>query len=166
MQASVVEQQPGHFVGLRLVAPVDQVVDAQNQTRQTLLRRQFELSAILDPDIQIGVTLPNETEAQEDIVTSYLGFHVSQYKDVPSDMVAIELPGGRYAQCIYKGPLDCEEYENFYPAVAAWLEQQQLTPSNRNPWIEVYGRHNDWSNRSNPQNEVMALIPLGGPSFR
>ena len=165
MQASVVEQQPGHFVGIRLVASYDQLVEAQNQARLILLKRQYELSAILDPDIQIGVTLPNETEAQDDVVTSYLGFHVAQYKDVPSDMVAIELAGGRYAQCIYRGPLDGDEYENFYPSVAAWLEQQHLAPSNRDPWIEVYGRHNDWSNRADPKNEVMALIPLGGASY-
>jgi len=166
MQASLVERPLSHFVGIRFTAAYDDVDDAQVQTRKTLLARQFEIDGIVNPYIQMGVTRPNELESSEETVTSYLGFEVSAYKSVPSDLIALDLPAGRYAQFLYKGSLDADEFDAFYPSIFSWLQQQKLAPSQTDPWIEIYGTENDWDNRSDPNNEVTVLMPLGGPSFR
>jgi predicted transcriptional regulator YdeE len=166
MQASVIDRPLSHFVGLRVCATTDTVVDAQNSFRKTLLARQFEINGIVNAYQQLGVTRPNETEATDESVTTYLGFEVSAYKDVPQDMVCLELAPGRYGQFVFKGSLNSDEYDGFYPSIFGWLQQQSLAPSQTHPWIEVYGTENDWDNRSDPNNEVTVLLPLGGPSFR
>lgn len=162
MQASVVERPLAHFVGLKLTAPFETLVEVQNEARKSLLARQFEIDGVVDSYEQLGVTRPNETETTDDQVTTYIGFRVARYKDVPKDMVSIDLAGGRYAQILWKGPLDTEEFEAFYPLIFSWLKSQNLAPSQVAPWIEVYGKSNDWDNRSDPQNELTVLLPLGG----
>lgn len=151
-----------HFVGMRLSAPADSIVEVQNETRKTLLSRQYQIDGIVNAYEQYGVTRPNETESTDDSVTTYLGFQVSAYKSVPSDMVSMELPAGKYAQFLWKGSLDSDEFDNFYPSIFTWLQQQHLAPSQTNPWIEVYGTENDWDNRGDPNNELTVLMPLGG----
>ena len=169
MQATVIQRPPAHFVGLRISAPSDSLVDVQNQARKTLLSRQFEIDGIVNVYEQLGVTRPNEMESNEDQVTTYLGFQVSGYKNIPKDMVSIELAGGSYAQVMWKGSMDSDEFDNFYPSIFGWLQQQHLAPSTSDPWIEVYGKDNHWDDRANPQNELTVLLPLagsGGTTFR
>ena len=166
MQASVIERPLAHFVGIRFTAPYDSVDDVQCETRKTLLSRQYEINGIVNAYEQLGVTRPNEIETNEDVVTTYLGFLVNGYKDVPRDMVSIELPAGRYAQFLWKGALDSDEFDSFYPSIFAWLQQQHMAPSQTDPWIEIYGTENDWDNRSDPNNEVTVLMPLGGQPSR
>lgn len=166
MQASLIERPLAYFVGLRFTSPFETLDDAQNQTRKSLLARQFEIDGITNADEQLGVTKPNETELNEDQVTTYIGFQVSRYKDIPKDMVSIDLAPGRYAQFLWKGPFDSEEFETFYPSIFSWMQQQNLAPSQASPWIEIYGKDNDWEDRSDPRNELIVLMPLGGPTSR
>jgi predicted transcriptional regulator YdeE len=162
MQASVVERPAAHFVGLRFTAPFETLADIQVQVRKTLLARQYEINNMVNAYEQLGVTRPNEMESSADEVTTYMGFIVSDYKDVAKDMVSLELAAGRYAQFLWKGAMDTDEFDSFYPSIFAWLEQQHLAPSQTNPWIEVYGKGNDWDNPSDPENELTVLLPLGG----
>jgi predicted transcriptional regulator YdeE len=166
MQASVVERPPAHFVGLRFTAPFAALIEVQVQIRNNLLARQFDIDGIVDPYQQLGVTRPNETELSEESVTSYIGFEVSRYKDVPKDMVSIDLPRGRYAQFLWTGSFDTDEFEGFYPTIFGWLLQQKLAPSQVDPWLEIYGKNNDWGDRSDPLNELTVLLPLGGTTSR
>ena len=166
MQASVIERPLSHFVGLRVTAPSDAAVEAQAQARKTLLRRQFEVENIANTYQQLGVTRPDEPENAEEQVTAYIGFEVAAIKSVPQGMVSMDLMAGRYAQFPWKGPLDSEEFDGFYPSIFGWLQQQSLPPSVHDPWIEIYGTQNDWDNRSDPQNELTVLIPIGGQSSR
>src|SRR5690242_888825 len=117
MQASLIERPLAYFVGLRFTASFETLDDVQNQVRKTLLARQFEIDGIINAYEQVGVTKPNETELNEDQVTTYIGFQVSGYKGIPKDMVSIDLAPGRYAQFVWKGPLDSEEFEGFYPSI-------------------------------------------------
>ena len=166
MQATVIERPPARFVGLRLTAPFETLVEAQNLARKSLLSRQYEISGIIDAYQQLGVTRPNETESAEDVVTTYLGFEVTGFKEVPKDMVSMDLKQGKYAQFLWKGSMESDEFDSFYPSIFGWLQQQSLAPSQTDPWIEIYGKDNDWEDRSNPENQLTVLLPLGGPSYR
>ncbi len=164
MQGVIVDRPLSHFVGLKVVATYDNIAEAVAGARGTLLARQYELSNILDPDQQLGVTLPMEQEETSDQVTTYIGFTVASIPNPPPNMFNIELTQGRYAQFDWKGPFDTEAFDNFYPSMFAWFQQQQgLVPSTTSPWIEMYGRHNNWDDRSDANNEVSVFVPIGGP---
>lgn len=167
MQGVIIDRPLVHFVGLKVVSTADNIADAVADARRTLLARQFEISGIIDPDQQYGVTLPMEQEDTTDNVTTYIGFAVASIPTPPPNMFNIELAAGKYAQFSWKGPFDTDEFEGFYPSMFAWFQQQQsLVPSTSSPWIEMYGTHNNWDDRSNPNNELTVLVPLGGASAR
>jgi predicted transcriptional regulator YdeE len=164
MQAAIVDRPLTHFVGLKVTADVDSLVDAVGQSRKQLLARQYEINGIVNPDVQYGVTRPQETESNDDSVTTYIGFEVSDYKQVPADMLSLELPAGKYAQIHWQGSFDSDEFQMFYPSIFNWFKDQSLVPSAVNPWIEMYGKDNNWDDRSDEANELTVLMPLGGPT--
>lgn len=162
MQGVIIDRPLAHFVGLQVVSTYDSIADAVAQERRNLLSRQFEIQSIVDPDQQLGVTLPMEQEDTGDQVTTYIGFTVASVQNPPPNMFVIELTAGRYAQFDWKGPFDTDEFDNFYPSIFSWFQQQPFPPSTSSPWIEAYGRHNNWGDRSNPQNELTVFVPIGG----
>jgi predicted transcriptional regulator YdeE len=120
----------------------------------------------VNPDEQLGVTRPQEHESGPDQVTTYIGFQVSAYINVPPNMIAIELPAGRYAQFVWQGSFESEAFQSFYPSMFNWFKEQSLTPSGVNPWIEIYGSDHDWEDRSNPANRLTVLMPIGGSALQ
>lgn len=163
MQGTIIERPLKHFVGLRVVGTYDTLSGLMPEARKTLLSRQFSIEGIEDPDTQICVTKPNEIETNADNVTSYIGFEVSaETRSAPAEMIRIELPSGRYARFEWRGSLLTEEFEGFYPGIFAWLKEGGLSPSERSPWIEVYGPDYNWENRADSTNRLTVLMPLGG----
>lgn len=164
MQGTIVERPSAFFVGLKIVGTYETLGDLVPQVRKTLLSRQYEIESIVDPDEQLGITRPQDHEAEEGQVTTYFGFRVAGYKGVPADMVTMDLPAGRYAMFEYRGSFESEEFEAFYPGMFNWFQQQGLVPSGNAPWIEVYGPEHDWDNKANPTNRLTVLMPIGGSS--
>lgn len=162
MQGTIVDRQPACFVGLKVVGTYETLGDMIPQVRRALLARQYEIESILDPDEQLGVTRPQDHEAEEGQVTTYFGFQVAGFKNVPADMVSMDLPAGRYARFEWRGSLESEQFEAFYPGMFNWFQEQGLTPSGAAPWIEVYGQDYDWDDRENPANRLTVLMPIGG----
>jgi len=162
MQAALVDRPLAHFVGLKLVAGYEELEQLVPQARRALLARQYEISGIVDPDTQYGVTLPQDRESAEDQVTTYFGFEVATYKEVPQDLVAIDLLAGKYAQFSWTGSFVSDEFDAFYPSIFNWFKEHNYVPSMDRAWIEQYGRDNDWNSRENPRNQLTVLMPLGG----
>jgi predicted transcriptional regulator YdeE len=164
MQGVAVDRPLTRFVGLRVTGPPDDLSEQVADARKALLRRQYEISRVNNPYQQLGVTLPGDHEDSEDTITTYIGFEVEQYGDVPAGLVTIDLQPGRYAQFTWKGSVDSEEFERFYPGIFSWFRDQKLVPSTETGWIEVYDEDYDWEDRDNANNRLEALIPIAGGS--
>ena len=162
MQGTIVDRPLAHFVGMKITATYDTLVELIPQVRKALLARQYEISGIVHPDVQQCVTLPQDTEAGDGQVTTYFGFEVAAYKEVPSDLIAIDLLAGKYAQFSWQGSFESDEFDYFYPSIFNWFKENNVAPSDNHAWVEIYGKDNDWDNRGNPRNEVTVLMPLGG----
>lgn len=160
MQGTVIERQQSAFVGIRVTGTFDTLPDLVPSARNELLRRQFVIEGIVDPNSQLGITKPDELEASENDVTTYLGFEVEPGRSAPQDMKRLELAPGKYARFEWVGSLLSEGFENFYPEIFGWFMEKSLSPSPRAPWIEVYGADYDWHDKSNIANKLTVLMPI------
>ncbi|WP_246199948.1 GyrI-like domain-containing protein [Salirhabdus euzebyi] len=127
------------LVGYRVICDGDEYAQEIPKAVQTLTNRVDDIKNIIYPVKQLGVFKSGETSEKDD--GYWVAFEVSEYTDVPVDMVTLTVEKQQYAVYDYSGPARniFIEYEKIHKSI-----EQSGYIRVRNKWtLEIYSTWGD-----------------------
>ena len=139
------------LVGIRVLCPGDQYIVEIPRASKRLSERIDEISNVMSPALQHGAFVVEHYSGEED--GYWVCVEVSEFEEIPTDMVALTIPAQMYAVLRYKGANG--GIRQSYNELHQWIEvngYQRLT----NKWhLEVF---REWSDPANIDVELRDTV--------
>lgn len=141
------------LVGFRVLCPGDQYLTEIPKASKQLGERLGEIKNAVNPTMQLGAFVVQTDYKEED--GYWVGAEVSDFEDIPDDMVTLTSPAQYYAVLKHSGPND--KIRDTYYQLHQWIEAngyQRLTDQ----WhLEIF---HDWSDPENIDVELLDTVAL------
>lgn len=122
------------LVGFRVLCSGDQYIEEIPKASLQLSKRIREIKHVLDPFHQYGAFVVDQES--EDVDGYWVGVEVTEYEDIPADMVTLTIPPQRYAVLRHKGANS--KIRDSYNNLHMWIEKNKYTRL-KNKWhLEKY----------------------------
>ncbi|MFT9598549.1 GyrI-like domain-containing protein [Mesobacillus sp.] len=139
------------LVGIRVLCPGDQYVIEIPKASKVLSERMDEIANVVNPSLQLGAFVVDHNSNEED--GYWVCVEVSEFEEIPKDMVALTIPAQMYAILRHKGAN--VEIRQAYNELHQWIEAngyQRLT----NKWhLEAF---HEWSDPANLDVELRDTV--------
>jgi len=139
------------LVGYRVLCPGDEFLIEIPKASINLHNRINEVKQKVDPSIQWGAFIVDESAPEED--GYWVGVEVEEYEEIPSGMVPLTIPPHRYAVIRHEGPnhLIRESYEELHN----WVEKSGYIRLKEKWHLEKYY---NWKDTQNIEVELLDTI--------
>lgn len=139
------------LVGLRVLCPGDQYIVEIPKASKMLRERMDEIANMVNPSLQYGAFVVEHSSSEED--GYWVCVEVSEFEDIPKDMVTLTIPAQMYAVLRHRGAN--VEIRQAYNELHQWIEVNgyQRLP---NKWhLEAF---QEWSDPANIDVELMDTV--------
>jgi predicted transcriptional regulator YdeE len=139
------------LVGIRVLCGGDEYLEEIPKASRQLSERIDEISNVVDRSLQHGAFVVDNSSERED--GYWVCVEVSDYEDIPANMVTLTIPSQRYAVLRHKG--SNYKIREAYCDLHQWIEGNGYKRVTDNWHLEVF--HN-WSDSQNIDVELMDTI--------
>lgn len=129
----VVELDEKKLVGIRVVCPGDQYANEIPKASVMLRYRLGEIQEVIHPARLVGAFIVGDYSEEED--GYWVCVEVSEFKEIPEDMVSLVVPKQKYAVITHKGPN--HQIRNSYEQLHRWIDDHQLERIHRAWHLEI-----------------------------
>jgi predicted transcriptional regulator YdeE len=130
------------LVGFRVLCPGDKYIVEIPKASKVLSERVAEITNVVNPALQHGAFVVDNSSSEED--GYWVCVEVTEFEEIPKDMVALTIPAQMYAILRHKGPNDAIRHA--YAELHQWIEAngyQRLTEK----WhLEAFHKWSDPAN--------------------
>ncbi|WP_144475948.1 GyrI-like domain-containing protein [Cytobacillus oceanisediminis] len=139
------------LVGIRVFCPGNEYIEEIPKASKQLSERVHEIKNVLNPSLQHGAFVVDSCSDEED--GYWVCVEVSDYEDIPENMVTLRIPAQRYAVIRHKG--SNEKIRETYSKLHQWIEGNGYRRLMDQWHLEVF---HDWSNPKEIEVELMDTI--------
>ncbi len=139
------------LVGIRVLCPGDDYIKEIPKASKQLSERADEIKNVKNPSLQHGAFVVDNSSDEQD--GYWVCVEVSDFEDIPDEMVTLTIPEQKYAILHYKG--FNEKIREAYSELHQWTNDQGYKRLTSTWHLEVF---HDWSNPDKIEVELMDTI--------
>ncbi|CAM3722645.1 GyrI-like domain-containing protein [Mesobacillus thioparans] len=139
------------LVGIRVLCPGDDYIKEIPKASKHLNERADEIKNVKNLSLQYGAFVVDNLADEED--GYWVCVEVSDFEDIPDDMVTLSIPEQKYAILQYKG--SNKKIREAYSELHQWTHEQGFKRLTAKWHLEVF---HDWSNPDEIEVELMDAI--------
>ena len=139
------------LVGLRVLCPGEEYLYEIPKASKQLSERMDEIKNVVNRSLQHGAFVVDNSSDEED--GYWVCVEVSDYENIPEDMVTLTIPSQRYAVVRHKG--SNEKIREAYSELHQWIQENGYKRLTDKWHLEVF--HN-WSDSQDIDVELMDTI--------
>ncbi|GIO27976.1 GyrI-like domain-containing protein [Ornithinibacillus bavariensis] len=124
------------LVGFRVVCEGNKYQEEISKAAALLKERTTEIKNVLHSGRQVGAFVVDASTDDQD--GYWVCVQVSEYSDIPNDMVTLTVPPQRYATTMHNGPI--YSIMNSYEKLHQWIADKGLQRARENWSLEFYHR--------------------------
>lgn len=139
------------LVGIRVLCPGDEYLKEIPKASRQLSERSDEIKNVVDRSLQHGAFVVDNSSDKED--GYWVCVEVSDYENIPADMVTLTIPPQRYAVLQHKG--SNEKIREAYSELHKWIQQSGYKRLTDKWHLEVY---HTWTDSQDIDVELLDTI--------
>ncbi|WLR57478.1 GyrI-like domain-containing protein [Mesobacillus subterraneus] len=139
------------LVGFRVLCPGDQYLVEISKASKSLSERTGEIANVVNSVVQYGAFVVEHSSNEED--GYWVCVEVSEFEEIPEDMVGLTIPGQMYAVLRYEGANN--EIRQAYTELHQWIEANGYRRLTEKWHLEAFYK---WSDPANIDMELMDTV--------